>query len=227
MSPLLSSSPVARRATGPLQGRSRFIAGPARERHQDSRGNAPPLFRPPPRHFAPLPTVPPRTAPSRDGTGRRTSPSRNGAERRIGLPAAGAVRRIASSLDGSGRRINPPLSGNAPQIPLPERKTGRQIIPLSPPPSLFLSFLLFLTEPPYGPPSPPRTKKKDPAGSFPFGSLRRMRHAADAPRPVCGPAAWRCARSTQGSRAPPLWPNRWWARRSTAPRDGSTRASRA
>ena len=45
-----------------------------------------------------------------------------------------------------------------------------------------------------------------------------------APR---GRAAWRCDRSTAGSQAPPRRPGRSPARRSTAPRDGSTRGSRA
>lgn len=127
-----SPSPAARRAAGPLQERSRFIAGPMRGRHQDPQGSAPPLFRPSQRHFAPFPTVPPRTGPSRNGTGRRTGLSRNGIARRAGRSEA-----------GTGRRIDPPRNGKAPRIPLPERKNGQRITPplffpfLSPSPSPF------------------------------------------------------------------------------------------
>ena len=47
------------------------------------------------------------------------------------------------------------------------------------------------------------------------------------PGPLRGRAAWRCDRSTAGSQAPPRRPGRSPARRSTAPRGGSTRGSRA
>ncbi len=114
-----SPSPAARRAAGPLQERSRFIAGPMRGRHQDPQGSAPPLFRPSQRHFAPFPTVPSRSGPSRNGTGRRTGLSRNGIARRAGR-----------SETGTGRRIDPPRNGKAPRIPLPERKNGQRITPL-------------------------------------------------------------------------------------------------
>ena len=197
-----SPSPAARRAAGPLQERSRFIAGPMRGRHQDPQGSAPPLFRPSQRHFAPFPTVPPRSGPTRNGTGRRTGPSRNGVARRAGR-----------SETGTGRRIDPSRNGKAPRIPLPERKNGQRITP---------PFFPFLSPFAIG------HKEKGPRGVL-FVRFRspRAARAADALRPACGPAAWRCAQSTRGSRAPPPWPNRWWARRSTAPRGDSTRASRA
>ena len=47
------------------------------------------------------------------------------------------------------------------------------------------------------------------------------------PGPPRGRAAWRCDQSTAGSQAPPRRPGRSPARRSTAPRGGSTRGSRA